>query len=519
MSFGDLSEIQFLINVSLDIGHHFVNQLRLPVRCLFCGGHLIVTCAFQTDDQHFQQQLLDSSELRAADCLFRQHVFHQFGRIAHFLRMKMDDTLVIQVNKLFLLQGDVRFFSPQDYTFLHPSHIWPGLALHGGPKDVPDPVFQRQLCGKFFGKLTVGICTVLKETKGMRIIPSQNDHISRYQRDPFLFKKMPAGSAPDQQDFIEIMLVQGKIRLWTAHNDLKETRPLLLVDMENGWNEAIRFDRDIKCEGIMAGDWEMWLRKEIMYGTKIKDDKPLTPVFYLPYRGINTEWDIDKDHEGGDDINKAYTWTPPLQELDEDEFAEVDVNALVEDPYVKVDEEASMAAFNLAREVFDGILDVQFRTWWFWSSHIVLAYSHYRGMLEMMYDFFDNPDKVHEFFAKFTNGYIKKLRQIEADGYLYNNVGNTFVGSGGLGWTDELHPDPANMKLQDMWGLCEAQEAVGVSPDQFHEFIFPYHKQVAELFGKTCYACCEPADPYWEDIKTLHNLRRVSVSQWADWKR
>lgn len=195
------------------------------------------------------------------------------------------------------------------------------------------------------------------------------------------------------------------------------------------------------------------------------------------------------------------------------------MNALVEDPYVKVDEEASMAAFNLAREVFDGILDVQFRTWWFWSSHIVLAYSHYRGMLEMMYDFFDNPDKVHEFFAKFTNGYIKKLRQIEADGYLYNNVGNTFVGSGGLGWTDELHPDPANMKLQDMWGLCEAQEAVGVSPDQFHEFIFPYHKQVAELFGKTCYACCEPADPYWEDIKTLHNLRRVSVSQWADWKK
>lgn len=91
--------------------------------------------------------------------------------------------------------------------------------------------------------------------------------------------------------------------------------------------------------------------------------------------------------------------------------------------------------------------------------------------------------------------------------------------SGSLGWTDELHPDPANMKLQNMWRLCEAQEAVGVSPDQFHGFIFPYHKQVAELFGKTCYACCEPADPYWEDIKTLHNLRRVSVSQWADWKK
>lgn len=332
-------------------------------------------------------------------------------------------------------------------------------------------------------------------------------------------KKILRDLAKQFRELCERPVEQEKIRLWTDHNDLKETRPLLLVDMENGWNEALRFDRDIQCEGIMAGDWEMWLRKEIMYGTKIKDDKPLTPVFYLPYRGENTEWGITDDHEGGEDINQAYTWKPMWQDLDEDEFEEVDVDGTIEDPYVKVDMDASMAAFDLAKEVFDGILDVQFRTWWFWSSHIVLAYSHYRGMLEMMYDFFDNPDKVHELFAKFTNGYIKKLKQIEADGILYNNVGNTFVGSGGLGWTDQLHPDPANMKLKDMWGLCEAQEAVGISPDQFHEFIFPYHKQVSELFGLTCYACCEPADPYWDDIQHLHNLRRISVSQWANWEK
>lgn len=117
---------------------------------------------------------------------------------------------------------------------------------------------------------------------------------------------------------------------------------------------------------------------------------------------------------------------------------------------------------------------------------MVLAYSHLRGIDGMMIDFYDYPDKVHEIFQRLTTGYINKLKQIEHDGWLYNNVGNTFVGS------------------------------VGLSPAMFHEFIFPYHRQVAELFGLTCYACCEPADPFWEDIKTLHNLRRVSVSQWAD---
>ncbi len=318
------------------------------------------------------------------------------------------------------------------------------------------------------------------------------------------------------RELCERPIEQEKIKLWTDHNDLKETRPLILVDMENGWNEAIRFDRDIKCEGYMAGDWEMWLRKEIMYGTQIKDDKPLTPVFYLPYRGINTEWGINEDHEGSGDINEAYSWKPKLADLDEDEFEELDVNSVLEDPYVKVDMETSMAYFNLAKEVFDGILDVQFRTWWFWSSHMVLAYSHLRGLDGMMFDFYDNPDKVHEIFQKLTTGYINKLKQIEKDGILYNNVGNTFVGSGGLGWTSQLHPDPNHVKLKDIWGLCEAQEGVGISPWLYREFIYPYFEQVASLFGLNCYACCEGVDPYWEDIKKLPNLRRVSVSQWAN---
>ncbi|HVI42945.1 MAG TPA: hypothetical protein VM577_20250 [Anaerovoracaceae bacterium] len=322
--------------------------------------------------------------------------------------------------------------------------------------------------------------------------------------------------AKEFRELCERPVEQEKIRLWTAHNDLQQTRPLLLVDMENGWNEAIRFDRDIRCEGTMAQDWEMWLRKEIMYGTQIKDDKPLTPVFYLPYYGVNTEWGISEDHEGSGDINQAYSWKPKLADLDDDEFDELDLDTVIEDPYVKVDVETSKAACELAKEVFDGILAVEFRTWWFWSSHIALAYSHLRGLDGMMIDFYDHPDKVHEIFQRLTTGYIEKLKYLEESGYLYNNVGNTFVGSGGLGFTNQLHPDPQNMRLRDMWGLCESQEATSISPAMYHEFIYPYHKQVSELFGLTCYACCEPADPYWKDVKTLTNLRRVSVSQWAN---
>ena len=50
----------------------------------------------------------------------------------------------------------------------------------------------------------------------------------------------------------------------------------------------------------------------------------------------------------------------------------------------------------------------------------------------------------------------------------------------------------------------------------FHDFIFPCYRQIASCYGKLSYGCCEPVHPVWEDLKTLPNLRKVSVSPWCD---
>lgn len=42
-----------------------------------------------------------------------------------------------------------------------------------------------------------------------------------------------------------------KKKLWYKHNDLEKTRPLILCDPENGWNEIVTSDQ-IKCEGELA---------------------------------------------------------------------------------------------------------------------------------------------------------------------------------------------------------------------------------------------------------------------------
>ncbi|MDP7287961.1 MAG: hypothetical protein QGH94_08205, partial [Phycisphaerae bacterium] len=76
--------------------------------------------------------------------------------------------------------------------------------------------------------------------------------------------------------------------------------------------------------------------------------------------------------------------------------------------------------------------------------------------------------------------------------------------------TDELPQADftGRVRLIDMWGFCESQETVGVSPEMFEEFVFPYQMPILERFGLNCYGCCEPLDNRWHVVKRFPRLRR-----------
>jgi hypothetical protein len=57
---------------------------------------------------------------------------------------------------------------------------------------------------------------------------------------------------------------------------------------------------------------------------------------------------------------------------------------------------------------------------------------------------------------------------------------------------------------------------VGISPEMFEEFIFPYQASLLERFGINGYGCCEPLDTRIEIVKRFPRLRRVTVSPWAN---
>ena len=320
--------------------------------------------------------------------------------------------------------------------------------------------------------------------------------------------------AKKMRTYAERPLEQVKFQLWRDHNDLRESRPMIYVDLENGWNELLPLEFTCECEGIMAQEWEMWLHKEIIYAEKVKDDKPLEAKFYIPLMIHDTKWGIDKKIIGDIDAGDAFTWEAPITDdmMDDD----VDMSTLIKTPIITVDWEATNAYTDIAHDVFDGILEVERRQWWWWGMELTHPYVDMRGMEGLMCDFYDYPEKIHEIMELFTRGYEAKIDWIEKNNLFTPNSNNCYVGSGGLGITDDLDASANPRTAMNIWGFHESQETSEVNPDMFAEFVLPYQIRLAERFGLNYYGCCEGLDNRWKYVKQIPRLRRVSVSQWAD---
>ncbi len=299
-----------------------------------------------------------------------------------------------------------------------------------------------------------------------------------------------------------------KRQLWLKHNALQPTRPLIFCDPENGWNEIIAANQ-IECQNLLARQWEMYLRKEIFWGSKMKDDYTIQTYFDIPYIYAEIGWGLKEIKIGGEG-GGAYTWEAPIK-------TEQDIEKLCY-PEIKVDYPATEKLKEIAEQIFGDLLTVRVKTLWWWSLGMTRLLAELRGLQQIMYDVYDNPDLIHRIMTILRDGTMAMLDDLEEEGLLSPNNDGTYVGSGGLGWTNELSPTDFNGKVgcSNMWGFAESQETVGISPEMFAEFVFPYQKPILERFGLNCYGCCEPLDKRWDVVKQFPHLRRVSVSPWAD---
>lgn len=248
--------------------------------------------------------------------------------------------------------------------------------------------------------------------------------------------------------------------------------------------------------------------KQIYWFEVLKDDKVIENYFDVPYLYTSTGFGLPVQKEGGED-GGAYIIKPSLVEYEQD-FPKLHY------PEFIIDFEGSVRLYELAEEVVGRYLKVRRYTSWWWTLGMTWSYIDLRGLEEFLCDMILEPEWVHKTMNLLCEGILGMLGTLEKRGLLSQNTGGSYVGSGGFGYTSSLPEQRGRVKTKDMWGFVESQETSSVSPEMYGEFVFPYHKRIAQKFGLNCYGCCEAFENRWKYVSQLPNLRRVSCSPWSN---
>jgi hypothetical protein len=142
-----------------------------------------------------------------------------------------------------------------------------------------------------------------------------------------------------------------------------------------------------------------------------------------------------------------------------------------------------------------------------------------RGPERVLYDLVDRPEFSQQVMAKFVRMSLSVVDQYEALGLF--DVGAPSVHCTGA-YTDALPApgyDGKKARAGDVWAFGLAQIFSTVSPAMHEEFEIDLIKPLLDRFGLVYYGCCDPMDRKIDIVRKLKNVRKISMSPWADTER
>lgn len=301
-----------------------------------------------------------------------------------------------------------------------------------------------------------------------------------------------------------------RVRLWKDFNALRPHRPMVLAFPEGGWRDLVT-EADCRCEDALLRGWELGLRRRIWHHEHIHDDHPATDFFNVAWVLRIGDYGLSEEYTRTDPLG-SHVWDAPIK--DPGDFKKLHPRSL------EVDREATARNVEIANDVLGDLLRVRAHHHIGWPAVLSWTAIKLRGLGQVLADIYDNPGFLHDLMAFLRDERIRELEWLEAEEILaLNNGPDDYVGSGGIGCTDEL---PAGdftdrVRLKDLWGFGESQEFVCVSPEHWHEFVLKYQLPILERFALNHYGCCEPLDRQF-DLLFAHvpRLRRLSISAWCD---
>lgn len=330
-------------------------------------------------------------------------------------------------------------------------------------------------------------------------------------------KEILKGLGQQIADIAKLPVHKEKAQLWTKLNDLKQERPMVWIN-EIPWHEMnVNDELTVQTTHPFARQLETSLRRTIYQWNHMPADMVINNYIECPIIYHTTDFGIleDVDTVHTDANNDIYSRHFKIQINEPEDIEKIKI------PKITYMEKATEYSLEAMKDIFKDIIDVkkvgQSHIWFTPWDFLI----RWWGVEEALMDLYERPEMVHEAYDRMVDAWMCELDQFDSMGLLERDDNNTRIGSGGYGYTNDLPKiqEDGIVHPINMWGCSNAQIFSGVSPEMHWEFALEHDMRWLKRFGLTYYGCCEPLHHKLEILSRIPNLRKISVSAWADVKR
>ncbi len=296
---------------------------------------------------------------------------------------------------------------------------------------------------------------------------------------------------------------QETIDRWRRLNGLKATRPMVGI-AQLPWHELPWGEEQMVCTAGPLQIVERRLRMTIYAWDNFKAD-----MVVLPECGIAKT--VRNDRMG------------PVPEVERkglsqhfaEQLATIEDVLALETPVIEVDPELDQRHLAVLGELFDGIMPVRL-TGWGRHSGLWDQISTKISPERMLYDLIDRPEYVRVLINKFVEMESGILDQFEQHGLLEAAPAEIHCTGGFCDDLPSAEYDGQKAMAKDTWTMSMGQMFSEVSPAMQDEFDITPLKPLLERYGLVYYGCCEPLHNKIDIVRQIKNVRKISVSPWAD---
>jgi len=299
---------------------------------------------------------------------------------------------------------------------------------------------------------------------------------------------------------------------WKRLNALNPVKPMVSMD-QICWHELKGSgELTLHCENEFSRRLEWILRETLYRWDHFRCDMVVTSWLEIPKSIGSSGYGISIRYEdglSGEIHQNAET------HIFEDQIADETALEKIQTPVITHDRQSTQRDRAVAEDILGDILPVRmtgvvpcFRVW----DEITF----FRGVTPILYDFADRPEFLHAIMEKFTTIHLDLLRQYEALDLLDKDATTIHCSPA---WNDLLPAkdfDGEHVRAKDCWASGMAQIFSSCSPAMFEEFEIEYARRYYAHCGLVNYGCCEPLHEMVPLIRTMHGIRKISTSPWAN---